>query len=64
MDIADLHVICVALANDAELLCSSDQELLGFDPMGELRIVRPAPLAEELGLIVSDTSPAQVPRHE
>jgi len=64
MDIADLHVICGALANDAELLCSSDQRLLGYEPIGELRIIPPGLLAEELGLTGSDTSPAQVPLRE
>jgi hypothetical protein len=34
MDLADLHVICGALSNDADLVCTSDRKLLGYDPIG------------------------------
>ncbi len=64
IDIADLHVICGALANDAGLLCSSDKGLLGLDPIGQLRVGPPSVLAHELGLIPNPSSPAQVPLRE
>lgn len=51
MDIADLHVITGALDNGAEYLCSSDRRTLGYDPIGPLRVVGPAGIADELGLI-------------
>lgn len=51
MDIADLHVITGALDNGAEYLCSSDRRTLGYDPIGALRVVGPAGIADELGLI-------------
>jgi len=60
MDTADLHVICGALTNNAELLCSSDGRLLAYDPIAHLRVVAPSSLAHELGLILSPSSPAQV----
>jgi hypothetical protein len=64
IDIADLHVICGALTNEAELLCSSDKQLLSLDPIGDLRVEAPGTLAQELGLIGSPSSPAQVPLRE
>jgi hypothetical protein len=64
MDTADLHVICGALTNDAELLCSSDRRLLAYDPIVHLRVLAPSSLAQELDLILSLSSPAQVPLRE
>ena len=64
MDTADLHVICGALTNDAELLCSSDRRLLAYDPIAHLRVLAPSSLAQELDLIASPSSPAQVPLRE
>jgi predicted nucleic acid-binding protein len=64
MDVADLHVICGALTNDAEFLCSSDKQLLGYDPIAHLRVLAPSSLAQDLGLIPSPSSPAQVPLRE
>jgi hypothetical protein len=58
MDIADLHVICGALQNAADVILTSDSRLLGYDPIGELRVQRPAHLAAELGLIDTATSAA------
>ena len=57
MDIADLHVICGALQNEAEAICSSDKKLLGYDPIGSVRVLRPAELAERLGLIERSEAP-------
>lgn len=62
MDIADLHVLCGALENSAEIICSSDTKLLSYDPIGDLQVRPPLALADELGLIDSRTSSAQVPR--
>ncbi|MGH2879453.1 MAG: hypothetical protein ACRDK4_07615 [Solirubrobacteraceae bacterium] len=59
MDIADLHVICGALHNGANAICSSDGRLLGYDPIGEVRVLRPGQLAAELGLIETGSA---VPR--
>ncbi len=59
MDIADLHVICGALQNGADAICSSDGQLLGYDPIGEMQVLRPGQLAAELGLIEADSA---VPR--
>ncbi len=50
-DTADLHVICGALQNRADAICSSDGGLLGYDPIGEVRVLRPGELAAQLGLI-------------
>lgn len=60
MDIADLHVICGALQNGADVICSSDSKLLGYDPIGDIRVLRPAHLAGELGLIDTASTAAQV----
>jgi predicted nucleic acid-binding protein len=60
VDIADLHVIADALENDAEMICSSDRDLLHLDPIGPVRIARPVALAQELGLIGQSAPPAQV----
>lgn len=62
MDLADLHVLCGALQNSAEIICSSDSKLLSYDPIGPIRVTPPIALADELGLIDSPTSSAQVPR--
>ncbi|HLI32969.1 MAG TPA: hypothetical protein VKU89_09565 [Solirubrobacteraceae bacterium] len=62
VDVADLHVIAGALENHADMICSSDRRLLGLDPVGPVRIVRPAVLAAELGLIEQSVLPAQVRR--
>jgi predicted nucleic acid-binding protein len=51
MDIADLHVICGALQNSADVICSSDSRLLRYDPIGDVRVLPPMHLAGELGLI-------------
>jgi len=59
MDLADLHVICGALQNRADAICSSDGRLLGYDPIGEVRVLRPGQLAAQLGLIESGSA---VPR--
>jgi hypothetical protein len=61
MDTADLHVICGGLTNAAEFLCSSDKQLPGYDPIAQLRVRAPSSLAQDLGLIGSPSSPAQVP---
>jgi predicted nucleic acid-binding protein len=60
MDIADLHVICGALQNGADVICSSDSKLLGYDPIGDIRVLRPVHLAGELGLIDTASTAAQV----
>jgi hypothetical protein len=62
MDIADLHILCGALENHAEIICSSDTKLLSYDPIGTIRVTRPMALAGELGLIDSRASPARVPQ--
>jgi hypothetical protein len=62
-DVADLHVLCGALENGAEIICSSDAKLLSYDPIGSIRVMPPNALAEELGLIESPTSYAQVRPH-
>lgn len=62
MDLADLHVLCGALQNSAGIICSSDSKLLSYDPIGSIRVTPPVALADELGLIDSPTSSAQVPR--
>lgn len=63
MDIADLHVIAGALENDAEVIVSSDTRLLGYDPIGDIGVLRPAHLARELGLIDTTSTAAQAPRN-
>jgi len=60
MDIADLHVIAGALKSDAELICTGDGKLLGYDPIGEIRVVRPAELAHALGLMDTASSASAV----
>ncbi|MGD0452833.1 MAG: hypothetical protein ABSB69_04490 [Solirubrobacteraceae bacterium] len=55
MDIADLHILCGALENSAEIICSSDTKLLSYDPVGSIRVIPPEELAEDLGLIESPT---------
>ncbi len=60
MDIADLHVICGALQNGADVICSSDGRLLGYDPIGDIRVLRPRHLAGELGLIDTASTAARV----
>jgi hypothetical protein len=60
MDIADLHVICGALQNGADVICSSDGKLLGYDPIGDIRVLRPRHLAGELGLIDAASTAARV----
>jgi hypothetical protein len=60
MDTTDLHVISGALENGAEIIVSSDSKLLGYDPIGELRVVPPERLARELGLVDDRATPAQV----
>jgi predicted nucleic acid-binding protein len=62
MDIADLHVLCGAIENRAEIICSSDNKLLSYDPIGTIRVRRPLALVDELGLMDSRASSAQVPR--
>jgi len=59
-DIADLHVICGALQNGADVICSSDGSLLGYDPIGDIRVLRPVHLAGELGLIDTAGTAARV----
>ena len=61
MDTADLHVICGALQNEADVISSNDGKLLSYDPIGDIRVLRPRDLARELGLIDSRSTPAQVP---
>ncbi len=63
MDIADLHVICGALENDADVICSSDSELLSYDPIGRVSVVRPIELALELGLVDSSSTFARSRRN-
>jgi len=60
MDIADLHVICGALQNGADVICSSDGKLLGYDPIGDIRVLRPVHLAGEFGLIDTAGTAARV----
>jgi predicted nucleic acid-binding protein len=60
MDLADLHILCGALQNNAEIICSSDSKLLSYDPIGFIRVTPPVALADELGLTDSHTSSAQV----
>jgi hypothetical protein len=55
MDIADLHILCGALENSAEIICSSDAKLLSYDPIGSIRVMPPQDLAEDLGLMESPT---------
>jgi hypothetical protein len=60
VDIADLHVICGAIENRAEVLCTSDRRTLGYDPIGSLRVLPPDVLAAELSLIDVSASSADV----
>jgi len=62
MDLADLHVLCGALQNNAEIICSSDSKLLSYDPIGSIRVIPPVALADEFGLIDNPTLSAQVSR--
>jgi hypothetical protein len=62
MDLADLHVLCGAFENAAEIICTSDTKLLGYDPIGSVRVRSPVALAAELGLIDTGASSARVPR--
>jgi hypothetical protein len=62
MDLADLHVLCGAFENAAEIICTSDTKLLGYDPIGSVRVRSPVALATELGLIDTGTSSARVLR--
>jgi hypothetical protein len=62
MDIADLHVLCGALENGAEMICTSDTKLLAYDPIGSVRVSSPVALAGELGLIDTRALSARVPR--
>ncbi len=62
MDLADLHVLCGAFENAAEIICTSDTKLLCYDPIGSVRVRSPVALATELGLIDAGTSSARVPR--
>jgi hypothetical protein len=49
-DINDLHVLAGAIANGADILCSSDSRNLALSPLGSLKIDTPSALAVELGL--------------
>lgn len=60
MDIADLHVICGAVQNGADVICSSDGKLLSYDPIGDIRVLRPRHLADELGLIDTTSTATRV----
>lgn len=60
LDIADLHVISGALQNDADVIVSSDGKLLSYDPIGNVRVLRPQNLARELGLIDTASTAATV----
>lgn len=60
LDIADLHVITGAIANRADVLCTNDGALLGYDPIGSLRVRTAVDIAGQLGLIASGVSPARV----
>ncbi len=62
LDVADLHVVCGALANRAEAVVTSDSRLLSYDPIGEIRVLRPEELAGELGLIAAAATPSET-RH-
>jgi hypothetical protein len=62
VDIADLHVIAGAIENTADILCSNDRRTLKLDPVGTMRVATPAALADELGLLDSGASAADVIR--
>jgi hypothetical protein len=59
LDVADLHVICGGLANGANAIVTGDSRLLGYDPIGEMRVLRPEELGGELGLIGAPGAPTQ-----
>jgi predicted nucleic acid-binding protein len=60
VDIADLHVIAGAIENMADVLCTNDRRTLKLDPIGTLRVATSAALAEELGLLDSAASAADI----
>ena len=51
VDLADLHVICSAIDNEAQLICTNDAKTLGYDPIGTLRVRTAVGLATDLGLL-------------
>jgi hypothetical protein len=60
IDIADLHVIAGAIDSGADELCTNDGTILGYDPIGSLRVRPAVSLAAELGLIDLSASPTRV----
>lgn len=62
VDIADLHVIAGALDNGADVLCTSDKAMLGYDPVGHLRVIGPRVLADDLGLVERGATSSRVSR--
>ncbi|HEU4974964.1 MAG TPA: hypothetical protein VFT50_07705 [Baekduia sp.] len=51
VDTADLHVICGAIDNGADVLCTNDAKTLGYHPIGALEARTATHLATELGLL-------------
>ena len=60
VDIADLHVICGAIDNGAQVLCSNDTKTLSYHPIGSLQVRTAPDLAAELGLLDTATPTTRV----
>jgi hypothetical protein len=60
VDTADLHVIAGAISNEADELITNDGNLLEMDPIGSMRLRKSGVLAQDLGLIPSPATSAQL----